>query len=125
MEKTADRVIQFLVDHGCCTDCGGRYNLEDVYVLAQRGARVFELAAVCRDCYTLSFIRAIIRPRRAAVAEAPVAILHELTPAEARHFDCLPPVEMDDVLDVSAFLAQFDGDFRSLFGQEAGEGEMS
>lgn len=123
MEKTADRVVQFLVDHGRCTDCGGRYNLEDVYVLAQRGSRVFELAAVCRDCYTLSFIRAIIRPRRAGVADPAVAFMHELTPAEARRFDGLPPVEMDDVLDVSAFLARFDGDFRSLFGQEADEGE--
>ena len=66
MDKTADQVIGYLVERKCCTDCGGHYDPEDVYILAQHGPRVFDLAVVCRYCYTLSFIRAVVRPRRAA-----------------------------------------------------------
>jgi len=121
MAGTADRVIGYLVDQARCTDCGGRYDAEDVYVLAQHGERVWDLAAVCRDCFTLSFIQAVVRPRGAPVTARMEKVAHELTAAEERRFDGLPPVQKDDVLDVTSFLADFDGDFRALFGQESDE----
>jgi hypothetical protein len=99
-----------------------------VYVLAQLDLRIWDLAAVCHGCYTLSVVRAVVRPQgdqvTAHVAEdgssSPPRIEYdrELTKAEARHFGALPPVDMDDVLDVSQFLQGFDGDFRGFFGQE-------
>ncbi len=121
MDRTADQVVRYLVEHGRCTDCGGRYNAEDIYVLDQHGERVFDLAAVCCECYTLSFIRAVVRPRRDDVAGRPTALTGELTAAEQQRFDSLPPVQKADVLEVSTFLSSFDGDFRTLFGREADE----
>jgi hypothetical protein len=119
MERTAERVVRFLVDNARCTDCGGRYQAEDVYILAQRDRREWDLAAVCHDCHTLSLIRAIVRtPTTDDAPDGPPLHVSELTAAEQRHFRALEPVEEDDVLDVSAFLAEFDGDFRGLFGRE-------
>jgi hypothetical protein len=121
MGQVSDQVVRHLVDHGRCTDCGGCYNVEDVYVLAQHGGRVFDLAAVCCECYTLSFIRAVIRPRKDDVVGRPTSVTGELTPSEEKRMDELPPVQEDDVVRISAFLSEFDGDFRSLFGREADE----
>jgi hypothetical protein len=127
MDRTADQVVRYLVEHGRCTDCGGRYNAEDVYVLDQHGHRVFDLAAVCCECYTLSFIRAVVGPKRDDVAGRPTALTGEsvgrgeLTPAEKQRFDSLPPVQKADVVEVSTFLSKFDGDFHTLFGREADE----
>jgi hypothetical protein len=120
MQTTEARVVRFLVDHARCTDCGGQYHLDDVYILANREDRVWDLAAVCHDCHTLSLIRAIVRtPVGRERVPAPVLVaVTELTPAEQSHFGDLTPVDSDDVLDVAAFLSDFDGDFRGLFGRE-------
>jgi hypothetical protein len=126
--NAADKIIRFLVTHAHCTECGGRYRSEDVYVLEQSGLSVWDLAAVCHECYTLSLVRAVVRPHRGAVPAGslpePGAAEQrepwsELSLAEARHFDGLPPVGVDDVLDATRFLVDFDGDFLALFGQES------
>lgn len=111
-EMTTERVVRFLVKHAQCSDCDCPYHAEDVHVLAHRQDRVWDLAAVCHNCYTMSLIRAVVRGRIA---------LRELTLAEERHFEELPPIDVDDVLDLSAFLTDFDGDFRGLFGKESEE----
>jgi hypothetical protein len=127
--NAADKIIRFLVTHAHCSECGGRYRSEDVYVLEQTGISVWDLAAVCHECYTLSLVRAVVRPHHGAVpagarpepepvGTARSAPLSELTASEVRHFRALPPVGVEDVLDVCRFLAEFDGDFRGLFGQE-------
>ncbi len=122
-EDTSERVVRFLIDHASCTDCASAYHSEDVHVLAHRDERVWELAAVCHNCYTLSLIRAVIKPRDHEVAATATArrSLHELTDAEARRFRRLTPLVEDDVLDVASFLSGFDGDFRGLFGSEPDE----
>ena len=129
--SAANRIIRFLVDNAHCAECGAHYHEEDVYVLGQLDLRIWDLAAVCHGCYTLSVVRAVVRPQadkvKAEVAYDTVrtaqrsGALHELTAAEVRHFDDLPPIGVDDVLDVSEFLSEFDGDFRGFFGQEPEE----
>lgn len=114
-QGTAERVVRFLVDHARCTDCACSFHVEDVHVLAHDAERVWDLAAVCHNCYTMSLIRAVVRDQDGRVR---TRVMRELTPAEARRFERLPPVDVDDVLDVAAFLADFDGDFRELFGRE-------
>jgi len=128
VEGVAVKIIRFLVNHAHCTECGNQYRAEDVYVLDQAGPRVWHLAAVCHSCYTLSVVRAVVRPHRGQldlsnVGPRPTVAhrLNELTPAEARHFDELGPIDAEDVLDVSDFLVSFDGDFRGLFGREPEE----
>lgn len=127
----ANRIIRFLVHNAHCAECGAHYHEEDVYVLGQLDLRIWDLAAVCHGCYTLSVVRAVVRPQsdhvKAEVAYDGVRtarrreMLHELTAAEVQHFDELPPIGVDDVLDMSEFLTRFDGDFRGFFGQEPEE----
>jgi len=129
-----DKVIGFLVRHARCTECGARYDAENVHVIEHTDLYVWDLAAVCHSCYTLSVVRAVVRPPDrdveapsiepvpASTRRALQARWHELTPAEAKRFRRLPPVDTDDVLDVTEFLRSFDGDFRGLFGQEPDEG---
>ena len=135
MEDTADRIIRFLVKHTSCTECGTSYHTEDVHVIEQRTARVWILGAVCHDCFDLCLIRAELpekdavamagartkRPARAANrAPRPApGLADELTAAERRRFRSLPPLDSDDLLDMTAFLADFDGDFHTLFDEEA------
>lgn len=119
MEGTADRVIRFLVQNARCTDCGGDFHTEDVYVLDERDMREWDLGAVCHSCHTLTLIRAIVEPE--GVETSTPARITELTQAEHTHFDDLAPIAADDVLDVVEFLEGFDGDFRELFGREPDE----
>ena len=125
MNSTADRIIRVLLEQAHCTECGHGFHVEDVHVLRELDERIWDLAAVCNHCYTLSLIRAVVRPTDedeaapvGAVAEPRIRFTSELTSAERRYFSDAPPVDADDVLDVSAFLTAFDGDFRSLFGQD-------
>lgn len=124
----AERVVQFLVEHARCGECGSAYHAEDVYVLDQVNRRVWELAAVCPGCLSVWLVKAVVRSEdgpdgtevaRAHRTRARRPLLHELTHAEKRHFEALTPIGVDDVLDVSEFLATFDGDFRAYFGQES------
>jgi|GEM_PF-397922 hypothetical protein len=129
--KAGNRIIRFLVENAHCAECGARYHEEDVYVLAQLDMRIWDLAAVCHNCYTLSVVRAVVRPQsdeiKASIAEDAVRARRaigsdmELTKAEVQRFRSLPPIDEDYVLDVAEFLDGFDGDFRGFFGQESDE----
>ncbi len=142
MADTADRVVRFLVANACCTECDASYHLEDVHVLNQIRGRVWDLAAVCHECLTLNIVRAVVstppdvrhaHPEPAADLPGVEAngmsrnrgrsalTLHEMTAAERSHFRSLPPIDVDDVLDVAAFLEDFNGDFRCLFSSEPGD----
>ncbi|MCB0217923.1 MAG: hypothetical protein KDH92_14875 [Chloroflexi bacterium] len=124
MASTADQIIRVLLQQARCADFDCAYRAEDVHVLRQRSDRVWDLAAVCNGCYTMSLIRAIVQaPESARVPsrQRPVLATAELTRAERRHFDALDPIDADDVLDLHAFLSGFDGDFRGLFGRDGDE----
>jgi len=119
MNNTAERIIRVLLEEARCTECGCAYHSEDVHVLRQLDDRIWDLAAVCNHCYTLSLIRAVVRPTDEPDDGRPaVRVVSELSTAERRRFSDLAPVGVDDVLDVSSFLNAFDGDFRELFGQD-------
>lgn len=125
----ADKIIRFLVTHAHCTECGARYRVEDVYVLQQAGQHVWDLAAVCHQCYTLSIVRAVVRPHGRPVAAGEVGTAlpddaappawSELNADEARRFAVLAPIGAADVRAAGRFLSAFDGDFHGLFGGEA------
>jgi len=128
MNSTAERIIRVLLTEAHCTECGHGYHAEDVHVLRELDERIWDLAAVCNHCYTLSLIRAVVHPTETdeegligAPAQPRVRFTSELTSAERRYFAEAPAVDTDDVLDVTAFLSSFDGDFRTLFGQDIAE----
>lgn len=122
---SAEEVLRTLLRQARCTDCDCVYRAENVHVLQQRDDRVWDLAVVCHRCYTMSLVRAIVRvpgslpPREVVPAAAGLA--PELSPREQAHFRRLAPVSMDDVLDISGLLADFDGDFHRLFQGRGGD----
>ena len=121
-ESTSERVVRFLVDHARCNECRGAYHVENVHVLHQSGDRIWDLAAVCEHCYGLALIRAFVKSDDGQIHTEPVG---ELSNAELRRFHHLPPIDRDDVLDATAFLTDFDGDFARLFhpgGSDAPDG---
>lgn len=122
MESTSDRVVRFLIEHARCNDCGADYHVEDVHILSQTAERIWDLAAVCHACYGLSLLRAIVKPGATEPrARYEMVARDELTSAERRRFRRMPALERDDVLDMTAFLSDFDGDFRGLFSLESDE----
>lgn len=118
-ESTAERVIRFLVDHARCQACRSAYHVENVHVLHQTSDRIWDLAVVCDQCYGLALIRAVVRSEDGRIHTEPA---DELTNAELHRFRRLRPIDRDDVLDVAAFLADFDGDFARLFQPLEGDG---
>ena len=117
-ESTSERVVRFLVDHARCDQCRGAYHVENVHVLHQSGDRIWDLAAVCEQCYGLALIRAVVKSEDGQIHTEPVG---ELSNAELRRFHRLRPIDRDDVLDATAFLSDFDGDFERLF--QSGEAD--
>jgi len=120
--STSERVIRFVVDNARCRDCKGAYDIADVHVLHRSGDRIWDLAAVCSQCYGLAILRAVVRSEDGQIHTEPAG---EMTNDELRRFGRLRPIDRDDVLDATAFLSGFDGDFASLFGasDESSDGD--
>ncbi len=118
MSTVVDEVIQYLVAHRPCPECGLRFRAENVHVLDQPEHWTWDLAAVCHSCHTMTMVSAEVRPEPVPAARAPL-VVDELTTAEQAYFAELPPVGADDVLDMVEFLNAFDGDFRTLFRRVA------
>ncbi len=117
--STAERVLRFLVDHARCRDCAGPYDIANVHVLHRTGDRIWDLAAVCSQCYGLALIRAVVRSEDGQIHTEPAG---ELSNAELRRFGGLRPIDRDDVLDMTAFLSGFDGDFARWFAEGERDG---
>jgi hypothetical protein len=107
-ESTVERMLRVLLKRLRCADCGGPYRAENVYFLDEMALASWDVAVVCHQCYALSLVRAVVT--------SPVPD-QELTPTEERRLRGLPPLAIDDVLDVAAFLVNFNGDFQRLFDQ--------
>jgi len=99
--------IRHLVANLQCVGCGERYTRNDIYVLGHH-EDVWVSAVVCNHCGTQGLVFATVREGNefefAAQADA----------EEIAALQHLPPLSMDDVLDVHAFLRDFKGDMRTL-----------
>jgi hypothetical protein len=125
MANVVDEVIQFLVAHRPCPECGSRFRPENVHVLGQPEHWTWDLAAVCHTCHAMTMVSAEVRPEPApAPAGRQRGQAGELTAAEQTYFAELAPVGVDDVLDMVEFLAAFNGDFRGLFSHGAHEHDV-
>ncbi len=113
MQVTSMVVVQRLAAACNCSGCGALYDPRDIYVLARHGDRSWELAAVCRQCCTLTFFRAFLGHRAAGHRWSPPR--GEFLGHEQQRFLDMPPVDQADVQQATEFLAAFDGDFQQLF----------
>lgn len=100
--------IRHLVATLQCVSCGERYTRNDIYVLGHH-EDVWVSAVVCNRCGTQGLVFATLHDgNEFELASKPEA--DELATLKA-----LPPLSMDDVLDVHAFLKSFGGDVQALF----------
>jgi len=88
-----------------CAACGRTYRPDTIHVLARR-ERLFFVALDCGGCDGESVAIISVEPASGALEGTPTAL-----PTEAAG-----SVSGADVLAMHEFLAQFDGDFRALFG---------
>jgi len=102
--------IRHLVANIQCASCGERYARNDIYVLGHHDD-VWVSAVVCSHCGTQGLVFATVR----GIEQFEVSDSAE----ELMAYRELPPLSMDDVLDVHAFLRDFHGDVNELFQENA------
>ena len=105
--------IRHLIANIQCVSCGERYARNDIYVLGHH-EDVWVSAVVCSRCGTQGLVFASVREGEEVEVRQRGAA-HELSPED------LPALTIDDVLDVHAFLRDFQGDVNALFEQSPRE----
>lgn len=122
----ADWLRTQLTSFGCAA-CGRAYSPGRIRILAQR-EELFFVDLGCEICGTQAVAVVTVQLDE---ADAFHAVTGELEPARAdadradadRAPDSAdPPVGADDLLEMSRFLARFDGDFRSHFRDSEPDG---
>lgn len=101
--------IRHLVATLQCVSCGERYTRNDIYVLGHH-EDVWVSAVVCNRCGTQGLVFAT--QRAGNQFDMPSSEAEELAALEQ-----LPPLSIDDVLDMHAFLRDFEGDVHALFSE--------
>jgi len=100
--------IRHLAANVQCVSCGQRYARSDIYVLGHH-EDVWVSAVVCKRCGTQGLVFATVR------GEEQFEVTSESRMEERAISEATPPLSIDDVLDVHAFLKDFQGDVEALF----------
>jgi len=107
-EEEKRRLVIQLVNQLRCVDCGRLYDPED-FALVHRWQEVWVLSTRCRHCDELCHVVVYMR------LDVEPELVIDLTADEIEAAHEWPPISTDDLLDVHAFLQEFDGDFEMLF----------
>jgi hypothetical protein len=91
-----------------CSMCGHPYQSGNVNILGHKDDLWF-LSVFCPSCKSQGLVAAVVKEGK--VTE----VLTELTAAEQKRLASAAPLSSDDLMDMHRFLADFDGDFQSLF----------
>ncbi len=91
-----------------CGMCGQQYQSGNINILGRKDDLWF-LFVSCPACKSQGLVAAVVKDGK--IAE----VLTELTPEEQKKLASAAPVTSDDLMDMHSFLADFDGDFQSLF----------
>jgi len=108
-----ERFIKRLVTHTRCTQCGERYEGENVRVLGHYSDLWF-LSVYCPACHCQGLVAAVLQEGKRP------ELITDLTEEEYAKFREIAVVDADDVLDLHNFLKEFDGDFSGIFLREDG-----
>ncbi len=92
-----------------CGMCGHQYQSGNVNILGHKDDLWF-LSVFCTACKSQGLVAAVVKEGQ--VTE----VLTDLTPEEQKKLATATPLSSDDLMDMHAFLTDFDGDFLSLFG---------
>lgn len=117
-EKQIKRIVLDRMER--CSVCHRGFVTDDVHVLSRK-SDMWMLMVSCSECHARNFVAAVIGDGDAEEAQLALRRLGE-EHIHARQVDELEagpepgePVSVDDVLEMHAFLKDFDGDFASLF----------
>ena len=103
-------IIDYLVAHIQCTNCGQRFDTEDVRIYEHRG-HVWLASMTCKHCGRRGLLVATLRTKSIAHAAevSAQADMQEMTVLERKG-----PISSDEVLDFHRFLSDFRGDVSEL-----------
>ncbi len=104
--------IRRLVANIECANCGTRYELGNIHVIANRGD-LWITAVVCGQCGTQGLIFAMVKEEEGSAE----LIARNVSAREMREFEKLPSIDIDDVLDMHRLLQEHDGDLLSLLNE--------
>jgi ribosomal protein S27E len=106
-----ERIIKKLMTSVKCTSCGQNYEARDVKILGSHEDLYF-LQVTCSACYSRYMITASVN------GEKNPEIVSDLTREEFTKFKNTGAPGTNDVLDMHAFLKDFNGDFSGIFGDK-------
>ncbi|MGB8263526.1 MAG: hypothetical protein WCF70_06470 [Dehalococcoidales bacterium] len=104
-----ERIIKKLMTSVKCTSCGQNYEAHDVIILGSHEDLYF-LQVTCSACHSRYMITAAVNDRKNP------EIISDLTEEELTKFKNTGAPDTNDVLDMHAYLKDFNGDFSGLFG---------
>ena len=110
-----DGMVKELMATVTCAVCGRRYEAGNINVLYHQRELWF-VSVVCQACNTKSLVAALIKE-----GSGP-QVVTDLTDEEMARFMDASPVSADDILDLHAFLEEFDGDFAGIFEKKQPQG---
>lgn len=100
------RLIRQIVTSIRCAVCGNHYNGKDIRLLGRRD-ELWVMRVVCDTCTTQGLVFALVK-------EGKTEVWSELTDREEARFAGMPPVTMDEVLDLHRELEAFEGDMEEF-----------
>ncbi len=103
-----EKFIKKLLSTMKCGMCGNHYSSGNLNILGHKEDLWF-LSVFCPSCKSQGLVAAVVREGKAAEA------LTELTQEEQKKLST--PLSSDDLIDMHAFLTDFNGNFSSLFGK--------
>lgn len=106
-----NRLIRQIITSIRCAVCQQHYDGDDVRLLGRRD-ELWVMRVVCENCSTQGLVFALIKDGQSQVQDHQV--LTELSRVEEERFEELPPVGMDDVLDVRRLLEDSEEDLESF-----------
>ncbi len=106
-ENDKRRLVLKLVTQLRCAGCNRSFKARDFELLDRRDD-VWLLGVACPHCDVSAHVVVLMH------LEAEPDLLMDLTPEERKEAATWPAITGDDVLDLHAFLREFDGDFESL-----------
>lgn len=103
-----------------CSVCHHTFGEENIQIVSRR-KNMWMMVVTCEECHAKNFVAAVMGDGDAEQAQL---ALRQLSREES-DFDVLPdaeepeedlgPVTVDDLLEMHAFLDEFDGNFQQLF----------
>lgn len=117
-EKQIKRIVLDRMER--CSVCHRTFEPDDVHVLSRK-SDMWMLMVSCDECHARNFVAAVIGDGDAEEAQLALRRLGEEHVRATNDIEpelekiSADPVSVDDVLEIHAFLEQFDGDFRALF----------